>query len=500
MMSDLRSDDYRLERASTGIPGLDEVFGGGFPVDRLHLVHGSPGTGKTTLALQFLLEGVRRGESVLYVTLAETAEELRAVAKSHGWSLDGIALYELAPNEESLKPDEQYTILHPGEVELGETTWAVLEEVEQTKPSRVVFDSLAELRLLARDQVRYRRQVLGLKQFFAGRHCTVLLLDGVNEGGNGVESVAHSVLALERVAPDYGTERRRLHLLKVRGSRYRGGYHDYLIRTGGITVFPRLIAAEHEDGFAPAQVSSGVPALDVLFGGGLDRGTSTLLVGPAGVGKSVLTTQYAAAAAERGDRTAMYVFDESLQTLLRRSEGLGIGLTEYVREGRVSPRRLDPAQLSPGEFDHLVRQAVEVEGARLVVIDSLNGYLNAMAEEHAVIVQLHELLIYLGQQGVLTLLTIAQHGLVGDRHESPLDVSYLADTVVLLRYFEAAGELRQAISVVKKRSGPHERTIRELKLGPGVRVGDPLHQFQGVLAGSPDYLGSAGALFSHEGA
>jgi circadian clock protein KaiC len=373
----------------------------------------------------------------------------------------------------------------------------VLEEVERTRPNRVVFDSLAELRLLARDQLRYRRQVLALKQFFAGRQCTVLLLDADSAPGSGVESVAHSVLELQQRAPEYGVERRRMRVLKLRGGRYRSGYHDYVMHTGGITVFPRLIAAEHDRPVVPEQLSSGVPALDDLVGGGLDRGTSTLFVGPAGVGKSVLATQYAVTAAERGQHSVIYVFDESVPTFINRSRGLGMDAANHLGAGRIRLQRLDPSQLSPGEFDHLVRRTVEVEEARLVVVDSLNGYLNAMAEEHAVLVQLHELLTYLGQQGVLTLLTIAQHGLVGDRPESPLDVSYLADTVVLLRYFEAAGELRRAISVVKKRTGTHEHTIRELKLGPGVRVGDTLQQFQGVLAGSPSYLGSLRSLFSH---
>lgn len=485
------------ERVSTGIPGLDEVLGGGYPAHRLHLVEGSPGTGKTTLALQFLLEGVQQGETVLYVTLSETIEELQAVARSHGWNLEGIRLREFAPTEESLNPEEEYTILHPADVELSETIWAVLEEVERTKPARVVFDSLAELRLLARDPLRYRRQVLGLKQFFAGQNCTVLLLDGIDTPGSGVESIAHSVLSLQQLAPEYGIERRRLRVVKLRGSSFRGGYHDYLIQSGGITVFPRLVAAEHQGSVTSGAVSSGVAELDRLLGGGLDRGTSTLLIGPAGVGKSVLATQYAVSAAERGETVAIYIFDESMGTFLNRSDSLGLNLRGHVAEGRVSLRQLDPTQFSPGEFDHWVQQSVTDLGARVVVIDSLNGYLNAMAEEHFVLVQLHELLSYLGQQGVLTLLTLAQHGMVGDRTESPLDVSYLADTVVLLRYFEAAGSLRQAISVVKKRSGAHERTIRELRLGPGVRVGQPLREFQGVLGGSPTYLGSERALLQN---
>ncbi len=485
------------EKASTGIAGLDDVLRGGFPANCLNLVEGSPGTGKTTLALQFLLEGVRRNETVLYVTLSETIAELKSVAQSHGWSLDGVLLSELAPHEESLKPEEQYTVFHPSEVELGETIWAVLEEVERTKPSRVVFDSLAELRLLARDMLRYRRQILGLKQFFAGRHCTVLLLDSMDAPGNGLESICHSVTLLEQLSPQYGSsERRRLRVIKLRGSSYRGGYHDFTIRTGGITVFPSLIAAEHATEVAPGQVSSGVAELDQLIGGGLDRSTSTLLMGPAGVGKSALATQYALSAAERGENVAIYIFDESVATFLNRAQGLRMDITPAVENGRITLTRLDPAQLSPGEFDALVRRAVEENNSRLVVIDSLNGYLNAMAEEHLILLQLHELLTYLGQMGVLTIMTIAQHGVIGDRIQAPVDVSYLADSIIMLRYFEAAGEIRQAISVVKRRGGPHERTIRELRLGPGVRVGEPLHQFRGVLSGTPVYTGPEGSLLS----
>lgn len=481
-------------RAGSGAAGLDEVLGGGFPAHRLHLVEGRPGTGKTTLALQFLLDGARRGEPVLYVTLAETIDELRSVARSHSWDLDGVTLHELAPTEASLRPEEQYTILHPSEVELGATTEAMLAEVERAAPARLVFDSLAELRLLARDQLRYRRQVLALKQFFAGRHCTVLLLDGGAGPGEGIESIAHSVVQLEQLAPEYGVERRRLRVVKLRGAAYRGGYHDFVIQRGGLTVFPRLVAAEHERPFEPGLVLSGLSELDRLVGGGLDRGTSALLIGPAGVGKSSLATQYAVAAAARDEGVAVYVFDESLATFVQRADGLGMGLSARLAGGRIALRRLDPAQISPGAFDDLVRRAVEVEGARLVVIDSLSGYLNAMPEERSVVIQLHELLTYLGQRGVLTLLTLVQHGMVGERTEPPLDVSYLADTVLLLRYFETAGELRQAISVVKKRGGAHEHAIRELRMGPGVKLGPPLRAFQGVLSGTPTYLGPSQAL------
>jgi circadian clock protein KaiC len=481
-------------RASSGIGGLDEILGGGFPADRLHLVEGAPGTGKTTLALQFLLEGARQGEPVLYVTLSETSDELWAVARSHGWRLDGIVLHELAPTEESLKLEEQYTILHPSDVEFGETIRAVLEAVERTKPSRVVLDSLSELRLLARDPLRYRRQILGLKQFFAGRRCTVLLLDDVQPSGDGVQSISHSVVQLEQAPRGYGAERRRLRVMKLRGVSYLGGYHDFVMQTGGLTVFPRLVAAEHHEPFTPGLVSSGLQELDALLGGGLHWGTSALLMGPAGVGKSVLATQYATAAAERGQRAAIYVFDEGVPTSLARADGLGLHLREHVANGQITIQQLAPAQLSPGEFDSLVRRAVEARGARVVVIDSLNGYLNAMVDVDLVLVQLHELLSYLNARGVLTLLTVAQHGFVGDQIQSPLDVSYLADTVVLLRYFESAGRLRQAISAVKKRNGAHERTIREFRLGPGVRVGQPLREFQGLLAGAPVYLGPEHAL------
>ena len=488
-----------VDKVSSGVAGLDEVLGGGFPAYRLHLIEGGPGVGKTTLALQFLMDGVRRGEQVLYVTLSETLDELDAVARSHGWTLDGIQLHELAPTEESLGPQAQYTIVHPAEVELGERTWSVLEEVERTRPSRVVVDSLAELELLARDPLRYRRQILGLKRFFAGRRCTVLFLDNVHRSSSGVESIAHGVVQLEQLAPEYGSERRRLRVMKLRGARYRGGYHDLIIRTGGITVFPRLVAAEHRETPEYEPVSSGLPELDNLLGGGLDRGTSALLVGPAGVGKSILASHYAGAAAARGEHAAIYIFDEGLGTFLRRSDGLGLNLREHVRAGRVVLRQLDPAELSLGQFNQRVRDAVERDGARIVVVDSLNGYLNAMAEERAVMVQLHELLSYLDQRGVLTLVTMAQHGLVGDRMSAPLDVSYLADTVVLLRYFEAAGQLRRAISVVKKRSGAHERTIRELRLTPPVLVGEPLREFSGVLTPAPLYVGPSGELLERAG-
>jgi circadian clock protein KaiC len=483
-----------LEKVSSGVTGLNDVLGGGYPAFRVHLIEGAPGVGKTTLALQFLMDGARRGERVLYITLSETSDELQAVARSHGWTLDGIELFELAPTSEALDPAAQYTIVHPAEVELGERAWEVLQEVERLKPTRVVIDSLAELELLARDPLRYRRQILGFKHFFAGRRCTVLLLDTGDHMTSGPESIAYGVVQLEQLAPDYGGERRRLRVLKMRRTQYRCGYHDYVIQTGGIVVFPRLVASEHRAGLGPESLSSGLPELDQLLGGGMDRGTSGLLVGLAGVGKSILASHWADAAAGRGERAAVYLFDEGIETYLHRSDGIGLGLRDHVAAHRVLLRQLDPAELSPGEFNHVLREAVEHHQARVVIVDSLNGYLNAMAEERAVLVQLPELLSYLNQTGVMTLLTLALHGLIGSSMRAPLDVSYLADTVVLLRYFEVAAELRRAISVVKKRTGAHERSIRELRLSRPIVVGEPLRQFSGVVTDAPRYVGPSKEL------
>jgi circadian clock protein KaiC len=482
-------------RLGTGSAGLDSVLNGGFPANRLYLVEGDPGTGKTTLALQFLLEGARRGEPVLYVTLSETKEELTGVADSHGWSLEGVNLHELVPPVESLKAEAQYTIFHPSEVELGETTRAVIEQVERIHPSRVVFDSLSEMRLLARDPLRYRRQILALKQFFAGRKSTVLLLDDRTSADADlqVQSIAHGVLMLEQLELDYGAERRRLRVSKLRGSRFRGGFHDFAIRTGGVEVFPRLVAADRRGVFKSESVASGVAALDALLGGGLDRGTATLVMGPAGSGKSSLAAHFASAVAGRGEQAAVFLFDEGINTYLSRAAGLGIDLSAEVEAGRLTVQQVDPAELSPGEFAHAVCSAVERDGARLVIIDSLNGYMQAMPDERFLTAQMHELLTYLNQQGVVTLLLMAQHGFMGQM-SSPVDVSYLADTVVLLRYFEAAGAIRRAISVIKKRTGRHEDTIREMRLSAsrGVEVGEPLTAFRGVLTGVPVLTDDAG--------
>jgi circadian clock protein KaiC len=483
-------------RAGTGIPGLDDVLSGGFTPERLYLVEGQPGTGKTTLAIQFLLEGARLGESVLYITLSESMAELNAVGVAHGWNLDRIAIRELAPSEDGLRSDDMYTMFHPSEVELGETTRAMLEEVERLKPSRVAFDSLSELRLIAGSPLRYRRQILALKQFFAGRKCTVLLLDDKTSAERDlqVQSIAHGVVELEQLSPDYGAERRRLRVVKYRGSDFRGGYHDFTIRRGGLTVFPRLVAREHRPHMLMEKLPSGIPELDELLGGGIERGTSTLIAGAAGTGKSTLAAAFVWGACERGRNVSMFSFDEGLATLLTRTAGLGMDLSRHLESGRLQIQQVDPAELSPGELIQAVRDAVEVRKSVIVVLDSLNGYLNAMPGERFLIVQLHELLTYLGQAGVASLLISAHHGLIGGSMASPVDASYLADAVLLMRYFETQGEVRQAISVVKKRGGAHERTIREFRMeGDRITLGDPLRHFRGVLTGVPELIQPDGA-------
>ncbi|MFO0953705.1 MAG: ATPase domain-containing protein [Isosphaeraceae bacterium] len=496
-MSDASRDARDAALAATGVAGLDDILGGGLTPDRLYLVEGSPGSGKTTLALQYLFEGRRRGEPVLYVTLSETAAELAAVARSHGWTLDGVHVLELVAPESELEPGSQYGMFHPSEVELGEPTRAVLAEVGRIRPARVVIDSLSELRLLAQSPLRYRRQILALKQFFIGRECTVFLLDDLTSGAEDLQlqSIVHGVISLERLSPEYGADRRRLRITKLRGQQYRGGYHDFAIRPGGLAVFPKLVASEHLRPHEPGLLASGNPEFDAMLGGGIPYGTSTLLLGPAGTGKSTTSLQYARAAAERGEHAIVFAFDERVETLLSRTAGLGMDISRHVQEGRIGLRCVDAAELSPGEFAHIVRAAVEGEGgapgARVVVIDSLNGYLQAMPEERFLQAQLHELLTYLGHRGVATFLVVAQHGLIGNM-QTPVDTTYLADAVVLYRYFEADGELRQAVSVVKKRNGPHERTIRELTIGPGgLRLGPPLKGFQGVLTGVPVDTGAA---------
>jgi circadian clock protein KaiC len=480
---------------STGIPGLDDVLNGGLPRGHLYLIEGDPGTGKTTVALQFLLEGLRLGEPGLYVTLSESKQELEGVAESHGWSLANLPIYEMAPLQDEIDPEAQYTIFHPSDVELSDTISSVLKQVDSISPQRVVFDSLSELRMLARDSLRYRRQILALKRYFAGRKCTVMLLDDRTAAGDDLQlqSIAHGVLMMQSLERDFGIKRRRLEVRKLRGSKFREGFHDYSIETGEVVVYPRLIAAEHKHGFARSYVSSGVAELDALLGGGLHTGTSTLMIGPAGSGKSTVAMQFALAAAERGERTALFTFDESLATLIERSRGLGMDFSSHMKAGTIEIQQIDPAELSPGEFVTRVRTAVSDHNAKIVVIDSLNGFLNSMPNEQALTLQLHDLLAYLGQQGIIAIMTLSQHGFVGYSMNTPIDVSYLADSVLLFRYYELRGEVKQAISVVKKRTGGHERSIRELSFNKnGVNVGEALRKFEGVLTGTPRFIEQMG--------
>ncbi|MDB5300979.1 MAG: kaiC 2 [Phycisphaerales bacterium] len=482
---------------STGVSGLDDILRGGLTPNRLYLVEGDPGSGKTTLALQFLLEGARRGEPALYVTLSETKDELMTIADSHGWDISSIRIMEMAPSASSLSPDAELTMFHPSELELSETTKSVLAEVEKFKPRRVVFDSLSEMRLLAQNALRYRRQILGLKQFFAGKQSTVLLLDDRTAPGEDLQlqSIAHGVVRVEQLATGYGAERRRLRVFKMRGISFRGGFHDFAIRRGGLDVFPRLVASEHHNDFPLQDAPTGIATLDRLLGGGLPHGSSTLLIGPAGVGKSTVALQFAVAAVRRGERAALFAFDETVATLKTRSMKLGIPLDPFIQNGLLTIQQIDPAELSPGEFVAIIRRAVDgADGAlpaKVVVIDSLNGYLHSMPEESFLNAQLHELFVYLNQRGVLTLMTVTQSGMMGSNVKSPVDTTYLADNVILFRYFEARGHVRRAISVVKKRAGAHEQTIREMRIGAGgIIVGAPLENFQGVLTGTPTFHGS----------
>jgi circadian clock protein KaiC len=481
-------------RCSTGVAGLDDILAGGLPANCFYLVQGDPGSGKTTLALQFLLDGLRHDESVFYITLSETKAELLSVARSHDWSLDDIPLLELTAMESLLRPDAQTTVFHPSEVDLNNITELLLERIHEIEPRRVVFDSLSEFRLMAETPLRYRRQLLRLKQEFAKCGSTVLLLDDkMDNSAIGSDphilSLAHGVLELEQLAPDYGRSRRRLRVLKLRGVAFREGYHDYLIETGGLRAFPRLVAAEHHVPFRQAPVPSGLRELDDLLGGGLDRGTTALIMGPAGTGKSTLAMQYAAQMAGRGERSLVFAFDETRSLVLSRAAALGIDIAPHVESGMITVQQVDPAEITPGEFSGRITDGVET-GCRLVVVDSLNGYLNAMPGEKCLNMQLHELSAYLNQQGVLTLYILAQHGLFA-AGDADVDLSYLADTVVYLRFFEAGGAVKQAISVIKKRSGAHERTIREFAIesGRGIHIGEPLREFRGVLPRMPEFFG-----------
>ena len=489
----MKSKTKQNIRCTTGSAGLDDILGGGLPRNRIYLIQGDPGVGKTTLALQFLLEGERLGEPGLYITLSETREELQMVAESHGWDLAGINLFELSAIQEKLEGETENTFFHPSEVELNRTTKALLDEVERVKPVRVVFDSLSEMRMLAETALRYRRQILQLKQFFAGRNCTVLLLDDRSAGARDlqIESIAHGVVALNRSSPEYGISRRQLQIQKLRGVKFREGHHDFIIQKGGMTIFPRLVAAEHHVKFKRESFPSGIQELDALLGGGLDRGTSSMFMGPPGTGKSTLAIKFAFAAAERREKVIFFGFDETIGTMMNRTASLGMNLEPHIKSGMIQVEQVDPAEISPGELAHRIREAVTKDRTRMVVIDSINGYLNAMPAERYLTLQLHELLAFLNQQGVITIMVLAQQGLVGNM-QSNVDLTYLADTVIMLRYFEARGEVKQALSVIKKRSGNHERTIREIKVGKnGMEVGPPLTRMQGVLTGTPTFLESA---------
>lgn len=488
------------KKANFGIEGLDDITVGGLSPGRLFLLEGSPGTGKTTIATQWLMSGAAAGERALYITLSETEEEFRDGAKSHGFSLDGVDIFELVPPESLLDDQQQQSLLYSSDLELGETTKRIFECFEKVMPKRVVLDSLSEIRLLAQSSLRYRRQILALKHYFSRSGATVLMLDDLSSEASDqtMHSIAHGVMRLEELAPEYGAERRRLRIVKYRGQHYRGGYHDFVIETGGVRLFPRLVSAEHRRDFDRQVLATESPQLNALLGGGIDRGSSVLILGPAGTGKSLLALTFVAGAVNRGERAAMFVFDEELGLLIERAKGLGIDLQAMVDKEQLVLEQIDAAELTPGELSARVRHCVEEHQARTVVIDSLNGYQASMPEEQALVLHMHELLQYLNRRGASTFLTVAQHGLVGDM-KAPVDVTYLADTVILLRYFEAFGRVRRAISVIKKRTGAHEDTIREYRIGDrGITLGDPLMGFQGVLRGVPELVGDDPRLLEAE--
>lgn len=483
--------------AATGIAGLDAILEGGLPRHRIYLILGQSGTGKTTLALQFSLQGLRNKERTLYFTLAETEEELHQVASSHGWSLDGIDFCELATVGKGLQPEEQYTLFHPSEVELGESIKHIQDEVERVQPTRVVVDSLTGLRLLAEDPLRYRRQMEALRRFLVSKACTVLLLDEdiLLQDDFQTRSLAHGIIQLEQLVQEYGADRRRLRIVKLRGVAISSGYHDFKIVPGGVVVYPRLVAMKHYNEITRDAISSGLNELDILLQGGLVRGNSALLMGPAGSGKSSLAARYAVAAAQRGEASTFYVFDEDIDTFITRLASIGMDIKPHIEKGLIYVHKIDPTAMSPSEFAYHIRERVEQNQVRLVVIDSIGGYLHAMPQEHYLHLHVHELLAYLNRQGVIALIIMVQHGLLGAEIKTPADLSSIVDTVILLRFFEANGEVRQSIAVIKKRSGGHEHTIREFRIGPdGVSVGEPLREFHGVLTGTPRYIGSADPL------
>ncbi|WP_375408640.1 ATPase domain-containing protein [uncultured Methylobacterium sp.] len=485
----------------TGVPGLDHVLSGGYAANRAHLIEGRPGCGKTTMGMQFLMDGVRRGERGLYITLSESRRELLSVAERHGWSLDGVDIYELVPPELSLDSETQQSLVHSSDLELGETVQMALAEIERVKPVRVVFDSLSEIRLLSQGSLRYRRQVLALKSYFLINDATVLMLDDLSAEDDdlNLHSISHAVVRLEQITPSYGTSRRRLNVIKMRGTQYQAGYHDFVIQQGGVRVFPRLIPGDHHRAFVPGVAKCDVPALDLALGGGMDNGTSTLIIGPSGAGKSTLALCYLFAALKRGEPALVVSFDETTGILMQRAVGVGMDLSPYLRSGLLRIEQIDPADVSPGEFSGRVRDAVEADGARLVVIDSLTGYMSAMPDQPYLVLQMHEMLTYLNQLGIVTILILAQHGMVG-RMDSVVDLTYVSDSVVMLRFFEASGRVRRALSVLKKRTGPHEDTIREFKIdGGGLRVGEPLTDFRGVLTGVPVYEGERRDLMRDRG-
>ncbi|PRY06143.1 ATPase domain-containing protein [Paraburkholderia sp. BL25I1N1] len=473
----------------TGIPELDFVLRGGLPKYRLHLIEGAPGTGKTTIALRFLIDGVRNQESCLYVTFSESTDELVSAARTHGWDVGGIDFFELVPDE--AQAAQQQTVLLPAEIELDKTVQRIIARIEATHPDRIVIDSVSELRLLAHDPFIYRRQLSSLKRFLQGRCITTILLDDLRFNDDGeLQSLVHGVISLSSSERDYGAGRRRLRIAKMRGTNLMSGWHDYALVTGEVLVFPSLIANDHTSDVRGAPLRSGSPGLDEILGSGLDRGTTTMLIGPSGAGKSSLALSYALAGARNGEHAAYFSFDEAYEIFVRRGQSLGLDPQPALASGQLAWQRMNPSRISPGEFVWAVRREVEDKNARVVVIDSINSYLSTMPEERSLIAQLHELLTYLNRRGVVTLLLLAQQGVLGDV-ENPVDLSFLSDTVLLLRFFEAAGQLRRAVTVIKRRTGAHDTAIHEFRLsGHGVEIGRPLRDLHGIFSGVPTYSGS----------